>query len=300
MSDDIEFDEAAKDIIDHTTMICDPQLVINIDRWMSKLMSDDRGPNELNYIKLLQYMMINRRIGLPFVRPPPRGRLLPLSKYLNPPMCKGTRSQEVGSWRTTTKHSKAAQTSDYVEEEAIESEDFGGEDELNEKHPNSPLNDDDDYELADDDAPLATDENNYAQAETAVAKTGEDAGGADNRDGHLAGGGERKTSHRKATGASKLCSLNKNPFVKLCNPCLDGLGLHLRKKPEPMDADYKELLGDCAVPTLTEAEAKTVSPELCRVLNNVNDATTLQEFYFQVCVYVTSLSSGWNVPKMIT
>jgi len=99
------------------------------------------------------------------------------------------------------------------------------------------------------------------------------------RDGHLAGGGGGECSG----AASK-----KNPFAKLCDPCLDNFGRHLLKKqPGPLDAAYRDLLGDCALPVLTEAEQKTVCPEMLQILENVDDTTTLQDFYFQVGGYMS-------------
>jgi len=102
------------------------------------------------------------------------------------------------------------------------------------------------------------------------------------RDGHLAGGGGGECH-----GGEKSTP-KKNPFAKLCDPCLDNFGKHLLKKhPGPMDAAYRDLLGDCARPVLTEAEQKTVCPELLQILENVNDNTTLQDFYFQVGGYTS-------------
>lgn len=107
------------------------------------------------------------------------------------------------------------------------------------------------------------------------------------RDGHLAGGGGGECSScwgTKSGGSGRKSTAGaKNPFAKLCNPCLDGLGRHVRKpQPGPLGEAYRDLLGDCALPVFTDSERKSVSPELLRILESVNDATTLQDFYFQV------------------
>lgn len=112
------------------------------------------------------------------------------------------------------------------------------------------------------------------------------------RNGHLVAGGGGGGECPSCWGANKgpgngrksgTTGVKPNPFAKLCNPCLDGLGRHLRKaEPRPLDEVYRELLGDCALPVFTENERKSVGPELLRALESVNDATTLQDFYFQV------------------
>lgn len=107
------------------------------------------------------------------------------------------------------------------------------------------------------------------------------------RDGHLAGGGGGECSScwgTKSGGSERKSTTSaKNPFAKLCNPCLDDLGRHVRK-PQlgPLSEAYHELLRDCALPVFTDSERKSANPELLRILESVNDATTLQDFYFQV------------------
>lgn len=289
MSNDFQFDMAAKDIMDQVVVIRDPQLVITIERWMTKLTTEDRGPNELNYMKLLQYMMINRKIGSPFVREPPAGKLMPLSRYLNPSLCNSPRVRSArNSWRST-KYSRSSQTSEFADEE-LESE---GE------YDDIPPNNSDEHSFAvASSSDTNTEETNVRSGNAVAADVKNESenngdGGSnsvDKRDGHLAGGGECCESRNRAKVGDRTVKncLNANPYSKLCNICLDGLGQHLRKQPEPMDVDYRDLLGDCAIPTLTEVESKTVSPELLRVLKNVNDTTTLQDFYFQVFLGIVS------------
>lgn len=101
MSNDIDFDEAAADINEQVVVVRDPHVVATIEKWLTKLTAENRGINELHYLKLLQYMMVNKRIGRPFVRAPPEGPLLPLSSYLNPPSLVGSdRRSSMGSGRT--------------------------------------------------------------------------------------------------------------------------------------------------------------------------------------------------------
>lgn len=293
MFNDIDFDVAAKKIMDQVTMIRDPELVITIERWMTRLTSDERGPNELNYLKLLQYMMVKRRIGPPFVRQPPaQGPLMPLSKYLNPLPYNGTRDQvESRSWQKIIKYSKAAQTRDFVEEEEEEEEESDSESDDGELNEYPSYISEDDYAMvaatpvATTSSPTVTNIGEIAGAAFDARNVGEDdGGGVDERDGHLAGGGE--CGEHRATGAAAACGSNKNSVIKLCNPCLDRIGRHLRKQPEPLDAAYADLLGDCSLPAFTEAKAKAISPELLRTLTNMNDNTSLQDLFPGVCAYV--------------
>lgn len=84
MFNEADFDEAAADIGERVTVVRDPEVVATVEKWLIKLTAEDRGVNELHYLKLLQYMLADKRIGRPFVRAPPDGPLLPISKYLNP------------------------------------------------------------------------------------------------------------------------------------------------------------------------------------------------------------------------
>lgn len=79
-----------------------------------------------------------------------------------------------------------------------------------------------------------------------------------------------------------------NVLKRACNPCVDCLGQHLKKyRPKSTDEANGDLLeDDCAVPALTQVELMSVDPELARVLKDVNNTTTLQEFYYQVCAII--------------
>lgn len=109
------------------------------------------------------------------------------------------------------------------------------------------------------------------------------------RDGHLAGGGGGSVRWGAAmSGEKRTATAAKDPLADLCkcNPCLDAMGLHLRKRrPATMDPVYVNLMGDCALPVLDEAERATVDPKLLRIIEGVHDETTLQEFYIQVGTY---------------
>lgn len=97
--------------------------MLTVDKWVTKLTADGRGSNELNYLKLLQYMMADRRIGRPFRRQPPAGCLLPLSTFMSlrsdgpatsdQPLLRA-RTVEVGTsgcWQTVS-HDRTSQTND--------------------------------------------------------------------------------------------------------------------------------------------------------------------------------------------
>lgn len=280
----MEFEEAACRISDRMYVISDPQLVVTVEKWLTKLTSENRGPNELNYLKLLQYMIENKWLSRPFVRPPPAGPLLPLSRYINPRPCNRPRRKEpvTDNWKTS-KSTRAAQ--------AMDSEPSNG-------NRSDSDSDSDGFDYADEDDSMATvtstsddnnvnaDNDNNVNADdgknvNAVDGHGEDADEAAHteRDGHLAGGGGVKGcgswGMKGGDGAEKA--------VKLCDVCLDGLGRHLKKPaPGPLDGDYEELLGDCVIPKLTETEKQSVNPKLLKVLENVNDATSLQDYYGQV------------------
>lgn len=285
MSNDTDFEEAAADISERVMVVRDAQLVVTIEKWLNKLTADDRGTNELHYLKLLQYMVANKRIGKPFVRPPPTGPLVPLSRYLNPPPY-GARDCSAESWRTSYS-SRSVQT---VTDD--EDDNNGGEyeDETADGNGHQTAADSDTAVLS----ATAADGHNARDpaAEAAVTK----------RDGHLAGGGSDSGGRDECLSCwkskcggggvkpKKADAGPKNSFPKPCDPCLDDLGRHVRKaQPGPLDADYQKLLGDCKVPVLTEKERKSVSPEMIRVLESVNDATTLQDFYYQVHFKLPSL-----------
>ncbi|XP_050443998.1 uncharacterized protein LOC126847657 [Adelges cooleyi] len=89
MSNDLDFDVMVSEISERVATIREPQVVVTIEKWVNKLVAEPRGPNELNYLKLLNRMMNNKRVGPPFLRPPPAGPLFPLSRYINPRPCDG-------------------------------------------------------------------------------------------------------------------------------------------------------------------------------------------------------------------
>lgn len=81
--EDFEFDAVALDVCERLSEEDDPEVVLTVNEWLTKLTEPNgRGPNELNYLKLLRCMTANRRIGRPFRRPPPTGRLWPVHVYL--------------------------------------------------------------------------------------------------------------------------------------------------------------------------------------------------------------------------
>jgi len=263
----MDFDVAVNDISNQIVGIRDPELALTIEKWVLKLTAENRGANELKYLQLLQYMMAQGRINGPFAKDPPPGPLVSLSRYVNPCSGHGRNSGGVECWQTSN-CSRAAQTKYEDGEDDFEyGEDF--EDQLDNEETTVNLDDRDDV----------GDSHNADGGELPRSeKIGVEDGVQEKRDGHLAGGGGGE-----CRGGGERSAPKKNPFAKLCNPCLDNFGQHLlKKRPGPMDAAYRELLGDCALPVITESEQKTVGPELLQVLENVDDSTTLQEFYFQV------------------
>ncbi|XP_050519848.1 uncharacterized protein LOC126893564 [Daktulosphaira vitifoliae] len=112
MSNDLDFSITVNEITEKAAAIRDPQLVVIIEKWVAKLVSDPRGLNELNHLKLLKHMISNNRIGPPFIRMPPVGKLLPLSRYVNR-LCSRplpwTRFSDTGDWKITS-YSRAVQT----------------------------------------------------------------------------------------------------------------------------------------------------------------------------------------------
>lgn len=286
MSNDNDFEAAAADISERVCSVRDPQLVVTIEKWLTKLTAEDRGTNELYYLKLLQYMMANKLVGRPFVTAPPAGPLLPLSRYLNPPpLCRGrNRAGSVNSWRTSYS-SRSAQTTDdeddgdYDEAESVDADDRNG----GEGGGNGVR---DDASAADSAANALSTADVASAADGVGASDSAAASVPESRDGHLAGGGEC-SSPRCGRGRKRATAAGpENPFAKFCNPCLDGLGRRLRKaRPAPLNEAYREVLGDCALPVLTESERKSVGPGLLRVLESVDGDTALQDFYFQVPAY---------------
>ncbi|XP_027840449.2 uncharacterized protein LOC114122090 [Aphis gossypii] len=270
MYNDMDFDVAVNDISNQIVGIRDPELALTIEKWVLKLTAENRGANELKYLQLLQYMMAQGRINGPFAKDPPPGPLVSLSRYVNPCSGHGRNSGGVECWQTSN-CSRAAQTKYEDGDDEFEyGEDY--EDQLDNEETTVNLDDRDDVGDSHN-----TDGGELPRPE----KIGVEDGVQEKRDGHLAGGGGGE-----CRGGGERSAPKKNPFAKLCNPCLDNFGQHLlKKRPGPMDAAYRELLGDCALPVITESEQKTVGPELLQVLENVDDSTTLQEFYFQVSLY---------------
>lgn len=274
MADDIDFDMFASDIMEQTTAIRDVQLVLTVEKWVLKLTAGYRGPNELNYLRLLQLMVNNRRIGPPFVRAPPQGFLLPLSRYINPQQCDRTpprvrpdrcnNTKDDGPWRVTLA-SKYVQTAGF-EEQYYEDEAERLQQDID------PKNDGDDKTVTSRQTTQTDDKTDDKTDVTDVkAKEADDKtkGSEDERDGHLAGG-----------GGEHWYNVQGNQLVKLCNPCLEKMGRHLKK---PITGPMGR---DCAHSVLSEYELKSVDPELLHVVQNINDYTTLNDFYFQVCTYL--------------
>ncbi|XP_026820736.1 uncharacterized protein LOC113559273 [Rhopalosiphum maidis] len=268
MYNDMDFDVAVNDISNQMVVIHDPELALTIEKWVLKLTAENRGANELKYLQLLQYMMAQGRINGPFVKDPPPGPLVSLSRYVNPCSGHGRYSGGPECWQTSN-CSRGAQTRYEEDDGDYEYEDIENQmnnDETTVDHDAVGDSQDNDGEL---------------QVPRSEDVSLNDGGVQAKRDGHLAGGGGGECRSGGEKSAPK-----KNPFAKLCNPCLDNFGQHLlKKRPGPMDAAYRDLLGDCVLPVFTEAEQKTVGPELLRVLEDVDDSTTLQEFYFQVSLY---------------
>lgn len=269
MSLDNDFEVAANYIGEHVTAIRDPQTVVAIEKWLMKLTSGEtRSRNELNYLKLLQHMVADNRIGRPFTTAPPAGSLLPLSRYINPlPCCgrlKGEHARKYETW-TSCDSSRFTQ----VDRDELDDDENCGEEE---------------------EPPVAANAGEEAGPRAAERDEVADGGSADKAktveaDGHLSGGSE---SVRRDATVAKGRRGGITGIGGLCDPCLDCLTEGRRGKnsrPSKLngtDPGYKNLLGDCALPTLTEAERKTVAPALLRVLENVTESTSLQDFYFQV------------------
>lgn len=261
MYDNAEFEAAVSDISDRVAVVHDPRHAAAVEQWLTKLTTGDRGANELHYIQLLQYMVANKRIGRPFKKPPPAGLLAPLGKHLHPrppnppppPPAPPQRPQPSAS-------SSSSSSCGFVTEDVTYS--------------------------TDEVATTTDDEISDVSATISASSTTQSSSADVNRDGHLAGGGECASCWGPSSdgGAPKRpAATERNPVAKLCDPCLDDMGRHLRKqRPCPLDEAYRELLGECALPVLTEAEKKSVGPELLQVLQAVNESTTLQDFYFQV------------------
>lgn len=298
MYSDMEFEVTTNSISEKALVVRDPQLVMTIEKWMTRLNSEDRGPNELNYLKLLQRMVENKQMGPPFNKAPPVGPLYPLSKYLNPPplSCCNYSSNQCASatnecWRANNCGGGSSMPTTTTETE-----------------------DDDCGTTQTDDScrsDLKSNTTDYSNAKYDEMKEfggcGETRhmtklGSLDSksewikRNGHLqaGGGGEcsacwgGKDGGASSGGASKERIITKNSYTtspSFCNPCLDGYLKKARPGPEPIDQAYAELLGDCALPYITDTEQKTVGNELVNVLENVNDSTSLQDFYFQVGIY---------------
>lgn len=297
MFNDLDFEVTANTISEKVVVIRDPQLVLTIEKWVNKLTNSEyRGTNELNYLKLLQYMMTNKQIGPPFNRAPPVGQLYPLGRYLNPPPCNRRwttaattttiRNHDRGSassWHTVT-CSRSAQT----DEEEDNDVDYEYEEQTDDNYKSDGNTD---VKSSGTTTAATTtdnddDRNNGESTGNEVRQSeGEDV---EKRDEHLkAGGGEECSACWRSKGSGrrnqkKAINENANAIVKLCNPCLDGYLKRFRPMPEPIDEAYADLLGDCTLPTLTKAEKQTIGPDMSQVLENVNDDTTLQDYYFQV------------------
>lgn len=294
MSRNVDFDEAACDISEQVTVIRDPQLVSTIQKWLSKLTAESRGTNELSYLKLLQYMVSDKKIGRPFVRAPPAGPLLPLSRYLSPPPCDDfqsprSKSWAIDSWRTISCSKSALRTHDDYDDDTDDT-DMGtakGDSCSGDTLLSTTDNDDE-----------STDRTYTADtcSNGTASSTGDQLTTVPDTRLHLSGGAENggscwgeKTMRQANVSKGRDCGKleDKRPArtfpFRPCDPCIDDLGDHLKKpQPRPIDAAYKEMLGDGALPKFTDAEQKSVSPELLRVLEDVSDLTTLQDFYFQV------------------
>lgn len=280
MYNDSDFDDVATEITEHAMAIGDPQMATTIEEWLTKLTSGDRGLDELNYLRLLQHMMAQRRVTRPFVSPPPEGPLSPLARYLKPP---------------------EGQPHDQCEDRSKN----GGTDSVVDADGYRGNEEDDDYDVLSygstdtfrettvtgtsvttaDRAGDDTDKDDEDRGGTAGGQDDEAAAAAaavgsqpwTKRDGHLAAAGETYEN-----GGNR----DAKRFDLLCDPCVDGTGPRGREilSGRPLDAAYKSLLGDCALPVFTEADKKNVGSELLRVLQNVNNDTTLQDFYYQVGV----------------
>ncbi|VVC43938.1 Domain of unknown function DUF4485 [Cinara cedri] len=310
--DDNDFDVAATDISDRVIVIRDRKVVLTIEKWLSRLTTDEnRGHNELDYLKLLQNMMANKRIGPPFHQNPPAGPLLPLGNYLlhsQQSVCEGP-----PAWcRNRAKCCRLISKNNGIIEsqptQQVDSED--NDDEDDEEQIAQDMNckiirksNKNDFENVNRGcgAVLSTNDENksYCKSEIAVTDENSKFSANDNgevqlkhteRDGlHLAGGGGAECG--PCSGGARASKKKIEPG-KVCDPCLDSMGRHLKPpQPSPLDVAYRELLGDCALPVLTEAEQKSVNPGLLSVLKSVNDQITLQDFYFQVSQFTCDQAS---------
>jgi hypothetical protein len=298
-----DFDEVVTEISEHAIAMDDSQMAITIDKWLTKLTADDRGPNELNYLRLLQHMMVQRRVSQPFVKLPPEGPLLPLTRYLNQPeRSHFSCDDDCRSKNDTDDVAVVAENGDEVD--GADDGDENGADDGDENGTDDD-DDDDDKVWSYDSADTCTRREDVVTDASAIVvdREGvdtdkyEDRGGTsgdDNdkaaasgaidsawtkRDGHLAAAGE----HREYAKSGNRDAVR---YEKMCDPCVDGTGPrgHEMLHGKPLSAAYKSLLGDCALPVFTETEKKKVGPELLQVLENVDDDTTLQDFYYQVSV----------------
>lgn len=291
MSRNVDFVEAASDINEQVTVIRDPQLVSTIQKWLSKLTAENRGSNELSYLKLLQYMVSGKKIGRPFVRPPPAGPLLPLSRYLNPPpSCDDFQSpRAIDSWRTISCSKSALKIHDNYDNDTDDTE-LGTA--KGDSCSGATLLSTTDNENESTNRTYTTD----TCSSGTVSSTDDQLTIVPDTRLHLSGGaenngscwGERTIKQANVSKGRESCKLeNKRPIktfpFRPCDPCIDDLGNHLKKPlPGPIDEAYKDIAGNCVLPKFTEAEQKSVGPELLRVLEDVSDLTTLQDFYFQV------------------
>lgn len=299
----MEFEVTTNSISDKALVVRDPQLVVIIEKWMTRLNSENRGPNELNYLKLLQRMVENKQMGPPFNKAPPVGPLYPLSKYLNP--------QPLSCCNYPSNQCAAA-----TNECRRMNDNCGG-------GLFTPTTTTTETEY-DDCGMTQTDTSCRSDVKSSVTNYGDTKcdemknlgrcretrhmtkmGGLDaknewiKRDGHLqaGSGGECnacwgvKDGGASSGGMSREKIITKNSYTtssSFCNPCLDGYLKKAHPGPEPIDQAYADLLGDCALPYITETEQKTVGNELINVLENVNDSTSLQDFYFQVGIYINT------------
>lgn len=304
MSDSIgDFEAAANDISERVVVIRDQQLVLRIGKWLTRLTAgENRDQNDFEYLKLLQYMVVNRRIGPPFHQNPPAGPLLPLSRYLlysQQPACDGPppvwcRNREK-CCRIINKSGGGSTESGSAYE--------GADGENDTAVCNVTKNDDDTNGRQTSDIEngalcgtvLSANEENKVHGRNeeksnskCSAKDYEDASLPKRKrdELHLAGGGGGECG--PCSAGARRAPQTKPVSGKVCDPCLDSMGRHLKKpRPKPIDVAYRDLLGDCAFPVLTEIEQKSTNPGLLLVLNAVSDQTTLQDFYFQVRAYLS-------------
>lgn len=132
--DDDDYELVINDITVHVKTWNDPELVITIEEWMTKLTSEDRGYNEICYLKMLRRMLVHRRVCWPFVDPPSAGPLLPLLQFMNSPgeSCNDMDVSQkcyIKSLRRTT-CTRASQTVDEYEKDEAEDEEEEKDEEL--------------------------------------------------------------------------------------------------------------------------------------------------------------------------